>query len=518
MKHFITSNFNLMHSNNAWDTIKKKYNSLVDHNFNYYFFAIKNKEYLKKYDSFHVFLYLDESNCVETRKKFLFLKNEFKKNSNKSYFLYLIFDPSENINSRNSFFKSFTKLFSKLNSSSKTNVSIEPINNLSKKLFNLRNKTILSFPFEIDAISKFKVNIIKNLSYLNIKPYKLIILDCDNTLWGGVLDERGIKGIDYGKNVIGKVFKEFQSQLLILKKKGFLLSLSSKNNSEKVWEAMQKRNMVLSKKDFILPKVNWHEKFQNIKSTLKELNLREEDVVFIDDNYIEIKKVKEYIKNINVIHLNEPFDSVKKLKTDPRFQKNKVLKEDKKKLYQYKIKSKFDSEKQKQGISKKFFKSLKQKTRSIKINKSNFSRALQILNKTNQFNFSLNRYTESKLKKIISNKNYKLMLFDLKDKFGDHGIISTCIYQKKNNKILITDFAVSCRVISRYVEDYMIYLIIHQNKGSKYYINFKKSNLNNTLIPNFLKQNFFRLKKKFKKEEEYEIIQSKELTDVKKIF
>ena len=75
MKHFITSNFNLMHSNNAWDTIKKKYNSLVDHNFNYYFFAIKNKEYLKKYDSFHVFLYLDESNWVETRKKFLFLKN-----------------------------------------------------------------------------------------------------------------------------------------------------------------------------------------------------------------------------------------------------------------------------------------------------------------------------------------------------------------------------------------------------------------------------------------------------------
>ena len=176
-------------------------------------------------------------------------------------------------------------------------------NNLDKKFFSLRNNKFLSFPFEIDIISKFRKNIVKNLSHLETKPYKLIILDCDNTLWGGVLDEKGKNGIKYGERGVGKIFKNFQNIVKTLKQKGFLLSLSSKNNSENVWEVMKKRRMYLSEKDFIYPKVNWNEKFRNISTTLKELNLRPEDTVFIDDNVIEINKVKKYIKNINVIHI-----------------------------------------------------------------------------------------------------------------------------------------------------------------------------------------------------------------------
>ena len=92
------------------------------------------------------------------------------------------------------------------------------------------------------------------MDLINAKPYKLIILDCDNTLWGGVLDEMGLQGIEYDEDGVGKVFKDFQNELKKLKDKGFLLSISSKNTSEKVWEAMTKRNMILSKKDFIFPK------------------------------------------------------------------------------------------------------------------------------------------------------------------------------------------------------------------------------------------------------------------------
>ena len=95
-------------------------------------------------------------------------------------------------------------------------------------------------------------------------------------------------------------------------------------------ESNEKRKMVLSKKDFILPKINWGEKYQNISSTIKELNLRAEDIVFIDDNLIEVKKVKKFIKNINVIHIKNPGEIRKKIKDDLRFQKNKVLNEDKK--------------------------------------------------------------------------------------------------------------------------------------------------------------------------------------------
>ena len=172
------------------------------------------------------------------------------------------------------------------------NVFTQFINNLNNSFYNARNKTFLGFPFDIKIISKFKSLISRNMDLINAKPYKLIILDCDNTLWGGVLDEMGLQGIEYDEDGVGKVFKDFQNELKKLKDKGFLLSISSKNTSEKVWEAMTKRNMILSKKDFIFPKINWNEKFLNIKEISNSLNLRAQDTIFIDDNIIEIQKLK----------------------------------------------------------------------------------------------------------------------------------------------------------------------------------------------------------------------------------
>ena len=112
----------------------------------------------------------------------------------------------------------------------------------------------MGFPFDIKIISRFKYLIVKNIDILNSKPYKLIILDCDNTLWGGVLDEKGLHGIKYNEDGIGKAFREFQSELKKLKDKGFLLSISSKNNSEKVWEVMQKEIWSYQKKTLFFQK------------------------------------------------------------------------------------------------------------------------------------------------------------------------------------------------------------------------------------------------------------------------
>ena len=96
--------------------------------------------------------------------------------------------------------------------------------------------------------------IIKNINLFNITPYKLIILDCDNTLWGGILDEDGIQGLVYSNKDKGLHYKNFQKILKSLKEKGFLLSISSKNDEKKVWDTFRKRKMILSKKDFLSPK------------------------------------------------------------------------------------------------------------------------------------------------------------------------------------------------------------------------------------------------------------------------
>ena len=255
-------------------------------------------------------------------------------------------------------------------------------------------------------------------------------MDCDNTLWGGILDEDGLGNIKYGGDDNGAIYLNFQKRLLSLKKQGFILSISSKNNEKKVWQAMKYRKMILQKKDFINPKINWEDKGLNIKNIIQELSLRASDCIFIDDNLVEIKKVKNVLKNLNVIHLDDESKIFQKLEKDFRFQKTKILKEDIKKYKQYKIKSDYEKIAKKNDNDFNFFKSLKQKIKVLNCKSNNFDRTLQLFNKTNQFNFNLNRYSVSSLKKIRQNKNYDIKLISFSDKFGDHGLVGAYIIKK----------------------------------------------------------------------------------------
>mgnify|MGYP001203381090 FL=1 len=513
MNDLITSNFNLLHNNNIWTQLKKNFKVEIDKNFNNFFFVINNKNILRNFDNIHIVLLLEKNNLKEILEKVESLSNK----KNKLFFLYLILE-NNNLKDNNLILKSLARIINKLNKNLNENLFIKIFNNLNDSYFNLRNKTYLRFPFDIKFLGFLKKNVIENLRALSSKPYKLIILDCDNTLWGGILDEDCIDGIAYGEDGNGLVFYEFQKKLKELKNKGFLLSISSKNSEKKVWATMKNRNMILRKGDFVSPKINWNEKHINIKKILNELTLRPEDTVFIDDNILETQKVKKYIKKINIINFSEPTDTYYKIKKDNRFQKLRILKEDLKKYKQYKIKSQFEDQKTREGVSIKFYKNLKQRLKPLNCNKFNFNRALQLFNKTNQFNFSLNRYSNLNLKNKIKDKKYRVLLFELKDKFGSHGIISSCILKKNNKNIEIVDFVVSCRVISRFVEDYMIYYIVKKNKAKTYIINYDKTHLNRELIPQFLKKSYFNFLKKEKNKNIYEIKKCDTLDNVKNIF
>ena len=168
-----------------------------------------------------------------------------------------------------------------------------------------------------------------------------------------------------------------------------------------------------------------------------------------------LKRVSE--KTINKIHtLNSDLENyLKFLLENDRLQKLKTTKEDKKKYSQYKLKNKFED--QKKDIAgtddKHFFKKLRQKITFHRVESSNISRAEQLFNKTNQFNFTSNRYNQKDIKKILKKNNQKLELFSLKDKFGDHGIIGLVVYSINKKNLLVTDFLLSCRVISRKIEE-----------------------------------------------------------------
>jgi FkbH-like protein len=326
-----------------------------------------------------------------------------------------------------------------------------------------------------------------------------LILDCDNTLWGGVLNEDDFSDIKYNnKREVDFTFKNFQEKIKELKNKGFLLSLCSKNNENQVWSFFKKKKMVLQKKDFILSKINWNEKSSNINYILKNLNLRPEDCLFIDDNILEIDKVKRKIKNINTYHLKD-ISKIKKLfDYDNRLNKFIITKDDIRKYKQYKLKSKFTNYISNEKVVPSLLRRLNQKIKISNCKNLNLKRAEELFNKTNQFNFSLNRYKIHDLLNMLNRKDFELKLFSLKDKFGDHGIIGAYILKKSGDLVLINDFVLSCRVLYRYVEEFILCHIIKRNPKKKVEIMYKKTNVNSNLIPKFLEKQHFSLSYKDK--------------------
>lgn len=508
MEHFITSNFNLLHTNSIWNKLNKF--ALIDDNYDNHFLAINNPSIRKKFKYIHNILYLDNTNYQSQIKK---IQQVSKLKIKNLIFFYIFY----NLPNQKKINKTAEYIKQKLRDKDK--IIFTNFLNFKNKFFDRRNLLTLKNPLKINYFEIIIKKIFENIKSTQIKPYKLIILDCDNTLWGGVLDEAKKEGIKYGKKNEGLLFSDFQKKLKKLKQKGFILSISSKNNEKSVWSTMKNRSMILNKNDFIAPKINWGNKEDNIKQTLNELTLRAADTVFIDDNIVEIQRVKESIKDINTIHIKNPEDTKIILENDKRFLKYDVLKEDRSKYNQYKIKSKFEEHlKNTKKIDYNFFKKLNQKVIFLKCNKKNIDRTLQLFNKTNQFNFFLNRYKKNEIIKILNDQNYNITLIKFEDKFGSHGIIGTYITKRDTNNINIIDFALSCRVLNRYLEDFIILNILKKYKNKKVYIQYKKSNLNDKLIPPFLKKSFFNLYSSSKKIYRYKLSINNEIKQIKKIF
>ena len=509
--NYLTSNFNLMDSNSHWDKLKKDH-TFIDKNYNGLAISL-NKKNLDNYNFFHSIFYIDSSNFNQTIKELKNLTQIVKKYKKKYFFLYFLNNFYDNPIQRKLFNDQFLKIKFDLE-----NIYLKTFDQNISKLFSERNRIYLRFPFELKFIRFISNEIKKNIIFFSTKPYKLIILDCDNTLWGGILDEDGYENIKYAGDGDGQIFQQLQHFLKKKKKQGFILTISSKNDEKKVWNAMKERGMILQKKDFINPRINWEDKAKNINQIINQLTLRASDCVFLDDNPLEIEKVRSKVKNINIINCSNPLNILKNVSSNPRLFKHKILKEDLNKYKQYKLKSKFEEVSEKNNHSIQFYKKLKQQVIFENIKEKNLDRALQLFNKTNQFNFNLNRYTNVSLKKLIKNKMYSVETIGFKDKFGDHGIIGAYIIKKEKFKVEIIDFVLSCRVLNRYLEDFIIIKIIKSNKNKSISIFYNKDKVNTALIPIFLNKEYFKLNKKNKNLFKYDIKSVNNIHEIEKIF
>ena len=363
------------------------------------------------------------------------------------------------------------------------------ISNYNPKLWYAAKVPFAQRLFEISANEFVRI-----INTFEGKDKKLIILDLDNTLWGGILGDLGWKKINIGgHNINGEAYRDFQIKLKSLKNLGVQLAICSKNDEKNALNAIVKNpNMVLKKSDFSAWRINWDDKAKNINEIVSELNLTNESVVFIDDNQAERERVKESLKGIMVPDWpKDPSSYVERLQNLGCFNLQYLTYEDKNRTKFYQDEKIRKKNKEKFVSYDKWLISLKTKAHFEKVNEKNKKRILLLINKTNQMNLSTRRISEKELDKFTSDENCYLFSCKVQDKFGDMGLVGVVSFKVLANNIQVLDFILSCRAFGRSIEKSMLIKIIQilkKKKKDKITFRYIKTQKNKPCF-NFLKEN-----------------------------
>ncbi len=298
---------------------------------------------------------------------------------------------------------------------------------------------------------------------INGRTKKLVVVDLDDTLWGGIVGDIGWENIQLGgHDPVGEAYSDFQKALKALTNRGIVLGIVSKNEEEVALEAIRCHpEMVLRLEDFAGWRINRHDKAQNIIELAAELNLGLESVVFIDDNPVERARVREALPQVLVPEWPEEKMHYKKaLLSLSCFDTPTVSAEDLARTKMYQLERQRVHLKNQVGSLEEWLKTLAIKVTIEELHESNVLRATQLFNKTNQMNLSTRRMTETELMSWAKQKNHRLWVFKVSDKFGDAGLTGIISLEMHNTRGRIVDFILSCRVMGRKVEQAMLYTVI----------------------------------------------------------
>lgn len=296
------------------------------------------------------------------------------------------------------------------------------------------------------------------------KSRKLIIVDLDNTLWGGIVGDLGWEKLNLGgHDPTGEAYLDFQKTIKAIKNKGTLLAIASKNEEGIALEAIDKHpEMVLRRDDFCTWRINWNDKATNIADLVAELNIGLQSAVFLDDNPVERARVRETLPEILVPDLPEDKMLYRSFLVDLRcFDKPAISQEDIDRTRMYLHEKERINSRKKVGSFDQWLETLQTKVIVEELNGGNLSRTVQLLNKTNQMNLSTRRLTETELTNWLKDTNRNLKTFRVRDKFGDSGLTGIISWElQKDNKLKIVDFILSCRVMGRRIEQAMLHAAI----------------------------------------------------------
>lgn len=317
----------------------------------------------------------------------------------------------------------------------------------------------------LDAIPYLADSVAKIIKAIYGKNKKALILDLDNTLWGGVVGDDGVEGIAVGPEVpSGQVYSEFQEYCKAQKDIGVILGIDSKNDEENAIAGLNHPEGVLRPDDFVSIKANWSPKDGNLIAMAQELTLGVDSFVFVDDNPAEREIVRKQIPGVAVPEVGKVESFIRTLDHSGYFEVVSLSAEDSKKTEMYHAKA--EAAKAVAAFSDygEYLDNLEMKATIKPFEDMYVSRISQLTNKSNQFNLTTLRCTEDDIRKMMDSDNWITLYGKLEDKFGDNGVVTVVAGEVIDNELHIRLWLMSCRVLKRGMEDAMMDVLIEEAK------------------------------------------------------
>lgn len=326
-------------------------------------------------------------------------------------------------------------------------------------LFDHKMYYLAKMPISLAALPIVAKNAVDVILSLLGAAKKCIVLDLDNTLWGGIIGDDGLHGIEIGELGAGQAYSAFQTWLKELKKRGVLLAVCSKNEESAAKEPFEQHSeMILRLEDFAMFVANWNDKAENIRQIQTQLNIGMDSIIFVDDNPFERDLVRSLIPEITVPDLPEdPANYIPFLQSLNLFETTGFSEADAKRTDQYRAEAVRESMRRQFSSYDEYLQSLEMTAVSAPFDAHHAPRIAQLTQRSNQFNLRTIRYTEAEIEAAMKNPDCITLYFTLKDKLSDHGLIGVVIMTKQSGDALFVDtWLMSCRVLKRSMEEFIV--------------------------------------------------------------
>ncbi len=326
-------------------------------------------------------------------------------------------------------------------------------------------------PLSMEALPAVAAQVLDVICAIMGRIKKCIILDLDNTLWGGVIGDDGLAGIQIGELGMGHAFSDFQMWIRELGRRGIILAVCSKNEEETAKEPFEKHNeMVLRLDDIAVFVANWEDKATNIRQIQQILNIGMDSIVFLDDNPFERDAVASLIPQITVPDLpDDPAQYVPYLQSLHLFETASHTREAANRAQQYQAEARRIEAQKHFDSYDDYLKDLNMQANALPFDEYHYPRIAQLTQRSNQFNLRTVRYTEADVQRLANDGRYITLYFTLKDKISDYGLISVVVMEKQDEETLFVDtWLMSCRVLKRGMEEFVVNKMIETAKQNGY--------------------------------------------------